>query len=881
VNISVDAASGQHAIDPNIYGVAFADTAALTNLNVPLNRSGGNATSRYNWQLNATNHASDYFFESIAESSSTPGADGDSFISSAKVGGAQASLTIPTIGWVAKLGSNRGKLASFSVAKYGPQQSTDPYLPDAGNGVKTDGTDITGNDPNDANQVADVNFQKAWVQHLISQWGLSSAGGLRYYTMDNEPSIWHQTHRDVHPTGASMDEIRNDVIAYATMIKSLDPGALILGPEEWGWTGYLYSGLDQQYGAQHGWSGPFPDKSAHNNMDYLPYLLDQWRQASAQAGKRLLDYFTVHFYPQGGEFGNDVSTNMQLLRNRSTRALWDANYVDESWINTQVDLIPRLKNWVATYYPGTKIGITEYNWGAENHMNGATTQADILGIFGQQGLDLANRWTTPAAGTPAYNAIKMYRNYDGNKSTFGNTSVTTSVPNPDQVSAFSAIRTSDNTLTIMVINKNLYDPANPSATTSITVNVSNFQNLGVAQEWQLAAINPTDMTKSAVAHLSDLSFNGSSFTISVPMQSVEIFVIKGGQIVAKKLSSITGRAGQNGQWWVGQSTGSSFANGLWATWNPAVNWVNVQTGDFNGDGKADIIGRDLQSGNWWVGLSNGSAFATTLWTNWNPSVTWVDVKVADFNGDGKADIAGRVAQTGQWWIGLSTGSSFTNSLWATWSAVATWVDVNAGDFNGDAKADITGRYLQGGSWWTSISSGSSFTTTQWGTWSPAATWVDVRVGDFNGDGKADITGRYSQAGSWWTGISNGSSFTTTMWGSWNPNVTWVDVMVGDFNGDGKSDIIGRYAQAGQWFVGTSNNSSFSTSLWGTWNPAATWVDVRIGDFNGDGKADITGRYLQAGSWWTGLSSGSNFATSFWGAWSTGVTWNDIQAGVFN
>ena len=80
-------------------------------------------------------------------------------------------------------------------------------------------------------------------------------------------------------------------------------------------------------------------------------------------------------------------------------------------------LIPRMKNWVASYYPGTKIGITEYNWGAEGHINGATAQADILGIFGREGLDLATRWTTPAAARPLYKAMKMFRNYDGNKST--------------------------------------------------------------------------------------------------------------------------------------------------------------------------------------------------------------------------------------------------------------------------------------------------------------------------------------------------------------------------------------------------------------------------------------------------------------------------------
>ena len=100
---------------------------------------------------------------------------------------------------------------------------------------------------------------------------------------------------------------------------------------------------------------------------------------------RLLDVFTVHYYPQGGEFSDDVSSAMQLRRNRSTRSLWDPNYVDETWINDKVQLIPRLTGWVNTYYPGTLIGITEYNWGAESHINGATTQADIYGIFGREG----------------------------------------------------------------------------------------------------------------------------------------------------------------------------------------------------------------------------------------------------------------------------------------------------------------------------------------------------------------------------------------------------------------------------------------------------------------------------------------------------------------
>ena len=87
---------------------------------------------------------------------------------------------------------------------------------------------------------------------------------------------------------------------------------------------------------------------------------------------------------------------MQLRRNRSTRSLWDPNYIDQRWINNAGEAHSAYAELGEhLLLPGTQIGITEYNWGAEGHINGATTQADILGIFGREGLDLATRWTTP------------------------------------------------------------------------------------------------------------------------------------------------------------------------------------------------------------------------------------------------------------------------------------------------------------------------------------------------------------------------------------------------------------------------------------------------------------------------------------------------------
>ena len=507
-NITVDANANRRAINANIYGLAYASTTQLQDLNVPVNRYGGNNTTRYNWQINADNRGQDWYFESIGDTSSVAGERGNTFIANTRAGGAQAMITIPIIGWVAKLGSNRSKLAGFSQAKYGAQTGNDwQWFPDAGNGIKqSTGQPVSGNDPNDANVANTSAFQKQWVQSIVTQWGPASVGGQKYYILDNEHSIWHSTHRDVHPVGATMDEVLSRMTDYATQIKAADPSALVVGPEEWGWSGYLLSGYDQQYGGLHGWS-TMPDRNAHGGMDYLPWLLGQLKSG------HLLDVFTVHYYPQGGEFGNDTSTAMQLTRNKSTRSLWDPTYVDPTWINDTVKLIPRLRSWADTYYwPGTPIGITEYNWGAESHINGATTQADILGIFGREGLDLAARWTTPDATTPTYKAIKMYRNYDGNKSAFGDTSVSAGGTNPDNIAVFAAQRASDNALTVMVISKYL------SGTTPVTIALNNFNAGTTAQVYQLTSAN-------AISHLADLSVAGSSVSFTAPAQSITLLVL--------------------------------------------------------------------------------------------------------------------------------------------------------------------------------------------------------------------------------------------------------------------------------------------------------------------------------------------------------------------
>ena len=93
--VTVEADKPGPRIDPNIYGVAHATSAQLADLNAPLNRNGGNNTSRYNWQINADNRGQDWYFQSIPAPRATAGQRGDDFVLGSRAGGAEPMMTIP------------------------------------------------------------------------------------------------------------------------------------------------------------------------------------------------------------------------------------------------------------------------------------------------------------------------------------------------------------------------------------------------------------------------------------------------------------------------------------------------------------------------------------------------------------------------------------------------------------------------------------------------------------------------------------------------------------------------------------------------------------------------------------------------------------------
>jgi len=454
VTVAVDADADRRPISPDIYGVNFEeippdDVSAFDGY--PVVRWGGNSVTRYNWELNVQNHASDWFFMNLPKET-TPGetlphgSRSDRFIDDTLADGAKVLLQVPTIGWTPK---DREVRSGFSVAAYGEQQMTECSYggwwcnPDAGNGVRPDGSYIADNDPTDTSKPVGPEFVTRWIEHIESRVGER----VNDFALDNEPMLWPYTHRDVHPEMTTYDEMWTMTEAYASAIKAADPDANIYGPVVWGWCAYFYSAADG--------CSPGEDYAAHGDKPFLEWYLEKVRAHEEETGVRLIDYLDIHYYPMeaGVAISADESKGVADRRLRSLKSLYDPEFRDSSsWIWEPVRLIPRMKELIERTAPGTKLAITEYNFGNGRGISSGLAQAEALAIFGREGVDLATRWGQPLAGTPLEDAFKLYLDYDGEGGRIEGESVRAVSSNVDAVGAY-AVLGEDGTLYTLLFNK--------------------------------------------------------------------------------------------------------------------------------------------------------------------------------------------------------------------------------------------------------------------------------------------------------------------------------------------------------------------------------------------------------------------------------------------
>jgi mannan endo-1,4-beta-mannosidase len=116
-------------------------------------------------------------------------------------------------------------------------------------------------------------------------------------------------------------------------------------------------------------------------------------------------------------------------------------------------MLPRLIEDIEKNYPGTKVGVTEYDFGGHNHISGAIAMADALGIFGRHGV-FAACWWGDVQRSPFINAaLDLYLNYDGKGARFGDRLLFASTDDIESTSIHTATDPRDGRLTVVVINR--------------------------------------------------------------------------------------------------------------------------------------------------------------------------------------------------------------------------------------------------------------------------------------------------------------------------------------------------------------------------------------------------------------------------------------------
>lgn len=449
VYLQIDTLTDAHPISRYVYGGNFRRTGAQNRWNaayfdggvgMTLARLGGNRLTSFNWENGASSSGADLAIprnDDYLGDNRQPGDLVAEHVDLAHCEGAAALLTVPMLGLVAadRRGTIDAAQGRFVISRAWAEG--DPSVVDPRDGVVE---------------------QQAFV-HWARKTRWPGSGRDReelFFALDNEPSLWRENHPLLRERHLRYDEMVDQTVRYARMVKAVDPRAVVFGGVLYGWNSFTT--LQNA-----------PDAAGR---DFLDVFLAGIHAASPK--DPLVDVLDLHWYPEVAveehRIIEDVtSPELAAVRVQAPRSLWDPTYVESSWIADSLDggaiaLLPRVQAKIDTHAPGTRIALSEYSYGSESTIDGGLAQADTLGILGREDVFAASWW--PKSGEPDYvlGAFQLFRNMDGLGAAFGDISVQASTSDVDEVTVYASVDGQDpDRVVLVIVNKSL-DPRTASVT---------------------------------------------------------------------------------------------------------------------------------------------------------------------------------------------------------------------------------------------------------------------------------------------------------------------------------------------------------------------------------------------------------------------------------
>ena len=492
MSVTVDMTSNGKPISPYIYGInQYGHQEDYSKVAVNAVRQGGNRMTAYNWETNASNAGSDWKYSSDNNlSKSDRPADCAQVLSEEgqKYGFTYKLTTLQLAGYVAAdMDGTVSEAEAAPSARWNKVEFVKgaPYAESP--------------DPDDGTVYMDE-----YVNYLIRTLGDSqTATGIQGYSLDNEPALWKNTHSRIHPQPVTIAELAEKSITMAAAVKKLDPNAEVFGPSLYGYTAYDHLADSDD-------SDEWETLRDQNGYHwYLDCYLDQMKQASDKAGIRLLDVLDIHYYSESAREG-------AADRVQSVRTLYEKGFKENSWIGQwcqkNVPILPTVQASIDKYYPGTKLGITEYNFGGAEDISGTIAQAEALGCYADQGVYFATLW---GGSGYIFSGLNLYTNYDGKGSKFGDTLLPTTTEDVSRASAYAAIDAGDtSTVTVMVTNKEEKTAENATIVLD-----------GAKKAYKEAAVYAVYGDSTDVRLLDVVDVSGNSVTVTLPAYSAAMVVI--------------------------------------------------------------------------------------------------------------------------------------------------------------------------------------------------------------------------------------------------------------------------------------------------------------------------------------------------------------------